>query len=160
MIKRNLIVLAGFFVAVLTVVIIVNSVNHCPTVVSQGICLAAKDPSAGPQMPEGMMPAPAPTSPADTAKPAGPITVDQDLNRFDGFTGKSLHFLSLDTSSTSTPMIGIEITQEGYKKLLDGIGYTEASLPSTVYLTRFSVESIGYTSDDSAVEFVLMMEGA
>ncbi|MET0979628.1 MAG: hypothetical protein ABWX90_00030 [Candidatus Saccharimonadales bacterium] len=160
MTKRNFVLLAGFFVAVLSVVIIAANVNHCPTVVSKGICLAAKEPSADPQMPQGMMPVPAPTSRAETAPPAGPITVNQSLKRFDGFTGKTQHFLSLDTASTSTPMIGIEITQEGYKRLLDGIGYEEASLPSTVYLARYAAESIGYTSNDPAVKFVLIMEGA
>lgn len=160
MTKRNLIVLAGIFVTVLTAAIIAINASHCPTAVAEGVCLAAKDPSAGPRMPDGMTPAPSPTSPAEDTAPSGPITVHQKLDRFDGFTGKTQYFLHLDTSTTSTAMIGIEITREGYEKLLDGIGYEEVSLPSTVYLTRYSAESIGYTSDDPSVKFILIMEGA
>lgn len=156
--KRSIIVLAGFFVAVLAAVVIAIAASHCPTVVSEGICLTPKNPSAEPQMPEGKAPDPAPSHSTETAAPSRPITVDQSLKKFDGFTGKSQEFLYIDTATTSTSMIGIEITQEGYKKLLDSIGFKEASLPSTVYLTRFSAESIGITSDNPSEKFVLIVK--
>ena len=155
--KRNGVIvsiLIGFVILLFaTSFILLNSgsqaVNDRVADPEQIVVTSPKDPSKDVFARDNMPLAPAPSGPAETVAPMGSVSVDRDLMGLEGLTGTSYYW---------DDQIGIEITPQGYQNLLIRLDLDPSNPPATLYLSERTANSIGYSSDNPEMRYMLVRE--